>query len=155
MPDTRPFKTIVLLLSLIAVVVILSMISNRLWGGKPETLPEPGEWTIREEMTLKDFGEANGLSNPALKEIFELQAKSDLQKKLFDYGTAEQINALVIKKLALAAEHETKNWYKIVVKFCLWFAFLTAVFVFFRKRKVGAALRNAALFISIQAPWER
>ena len=37
MSDPQPFKTIVLFLSLIAVVVILSMISSRLWGGKPET----------------------------------------------------------------------------------------------------------------------
>ncbi len=109
MMKSSPFKTIALFLSLIALVVLLSMISGRLWGGKPETLPEPGEWTIYEEMTLEDFGQANGLTNPALKEIFELQTKSDLQKKLFEYGTSEQIRSLVIKKLALAAEHETKN----------------------------------------------
>ena len=97
-------------------------------------------------MTLKDFGQANGLPNPALKEIFELQTKSDLQKKLFEYGTAEQIKSLVIKRLALAAEHETKNWLKILIKFCLWFAFLIAVFILFKRRKVSPAIRNTAPF---------
>ena len=149
MLNPQPFKTIVLFLSLIALVIILSMIANRLWGGKPETLPEPGEWTIREDMTLKDFGQANGLPNPALKKIFELQTKSDLEKKLLEYGTAEQIKSLVIKKLALAAEHETKNWLKILIKFCLWFAFLVAVFIFFRRRKASSTIRNTALFISV------
>ena len=149
MLNPQPFKTIVLFLSLIALVIVLSMISNRLWGGKPETLPEPGQWTISEDMTLKDFGQANGLPNPALKKIFELQTKSDLEKKLFEYGTAEQIKSLVIKKLALAAEHETKNWLKILIKFCLWFAFLVAVFIFFRRRKASATIRNTALFISV------
>jgi len=149
MLNPQPFKTIVLFLSLIALVIVLSMISNRLWGGKPETLPEPGQWTISEDMTLKDFGQANGLPNPALKKIFELQTKSDLEKKLFEYGTAEQIKSLVIKKLALAAEHETKNWLKILIKFCLWFAFLVAVFIFFRGRKVSSTIRNTALFISV------
>ena len=142
-------KTIILFLSLVFLVVILSMTSSRLWGGKPETLPEPGQWTISEEMTLKDFGQTNGLPNPVLKEIFGLQTKSDLEKKLMAYGTAEQVRNLVIKRLALAAEHETKNWLKILIKFCLWFGFLIAVFIFFRKRKVGSTVRKAILFISV------
>lgn len=145
----QPYKTIVLFLSLIAVVVILSVISSRLWGGKPETISEPVEWTISEEMTLKDFGRANGLPNPALKEIFELQTKSDLEKKLFEYGTAEQIKSRVIKRLALTAEHETKNWSKIFIKFLLWFVFLIAVFFFFKKRKINQTIRNTTLLISV------
>lgn len=147
--NAQRFKTMVLCLSLIALVVILSTISTRLWGGKPETLPEPGEWTISEKMTLREFGQSNSLPNPALKEIFELQTKSDLEKKLLEYGTAEQIKSLVIKRLALAAEHESKNWLKIVIKFCLWFSFLIAVFIFFRKQKVSPGIRNSALFISV------
>lgn len=149
MSNPQPLKTIVLFLSLIAVVVILSVISNRLWGGKPETIPVPVEWTIREEMTLKDFGKANGLPNPALKEIFELKTKSDIEKKLFEYGTAEQIKSRVIKRLALTAEHETKNWSKIFIKFLLWFFFLIAVFFFFKKRKIDRAIRNTTLLISV------
>ena len=149
MLNPQPFKTIVLFLSLIALVIILSMISTKLWGGKPETLPDPGELKISEDMTLKDFGQANGLANPALKQIFELQTRSDLEKKLVEYGTADQIKSLVIKKLALAAEHESKNWLKILIKFCLWFAFLIAVFIFFRGRKANSTIRNTALFISV------
>ncbi len=148
MINPKPIKTIVLFLSLIFLVVVLSIISGRLWGGKPETLPEPGQWAINEEMTIAEFGQANGLPNPSLKEIFALQTKSDLQKKLSGYGTAGQIKSLVIKRLALAAEHETKNWMKILIKFCLWFAFLIAVFMFFNKRKITANWRNTALFIS-------
>ena len=149
MAKPSPFKTIILFLSLITLVVISSMISGRLWGGKPEILPEPETWTISEEMTLKDFGQANGLPNPALKEIFELQTKADLQKKLSQYGSASQIKSLVTKKLALAEEHKSKNWSKILVKFCLWFAFLITLFIFFRGRKVSQVSRKIALFISV------
>ncbi|MBW1772984.1 MAG: 4Fe-4S binding protein [Deltaproteobacteria bacterium] len=149
MSKSSPAKTVVLFLSLIALVVILSMISGRLWGGKPETLPEHSELTIEKGMTLKDFGSANGLPNSALKVIFGLQSKSDLQKKLFEYGTANQIKSLVIKKLALAAEHESKNWVKILIKFCLWFAFLITLFLSLRKRKISPTLRKTALFISV------
>jgi NAD-dependent dihydropyrimidine dehydrogenase PreA subunit len=142
-------KTIILFPLLIALVVSLSIISGRFWGGKPEALPEPSEWIISEEMTVKDFGRANKLSNPALKAIFELQITSDLQKKLSEYGTANQIKSLAIKKLALAAEHDTKNWIKIMIKFGLWFAFLITLFILFRRRKVTSGLRKWLLFISV------
>ena len=122
-------------IALIAAVVILSTISARLWGGKPETLPEPKQLIIAEEMTLSDFGQANGLPNPALKEIFGLQQKADLQKKVTAYGSAAQIQSLVTKKLALVAEHETKDWQKILIKFAAWFSVLGGIFFLLRKRK--------------------
>jgi NAD-dependent dihydropyrimidine dehydrogenase PreA subunit len=149
MMKSSPFKTIALFLSLITLVLFLSMISSRLWGGKPETLPEQREWAIDKEMTVEDFGHSNGLPNPALKEIFGLRSKSDLQKKLSEYGTTEQIRSLIVKKLALTAEHETKNWVKILIKFCLWFAFLITLYILFRGRKVSSTFRKTALFISV------
>jgi polyferredoxin len=112
-------------------------------------LPEAREWVINEDMTLAEFGQANALPNPVLKSIFELQTRTDLQKKLSDYGTPKQINALVQKKLALAAEHASKNWIKILIKFILWFAFLVTVFVFFKAKNVGAERRKWFLFVSI------
>jgi polyferredoxin len=149
MPQPSPVKTITLFLSLIALAVVMSLISGRLWGGKPEMVPKPGEWIIEEEMTLEEFGKANGLSNPALKGIFGLHTKSDLQKKLSEYGTAEQIKSLVIKQLALAGEHETKNWVKILIKFCLWVAFLITIFIVFRGRTISPVFRKTTLFIAV------
>ena len=112
MVKSSPVKTIILFISLIATVVILSTVSARLWGGKPEKLPDLSSLAISQEMTLKEFGQANGLPNPSLKKIFGLQNKSDLQKPLSEYGTDAQIKSQVTKKLALVAEHESKNWKK-------------------------------------------
>ena len=141
--------TLLLFLSLIATVVGLSFISDRLWGGRPETLPEPMELVMDEGMTLNDFGKANNLSGPVLKSIFELERKSDLDRRLSDYGTGEQIKTLVNRKLALAAEQASKNWIKIPVKFILWFAFLITVFLVLRRRKVSSSMRRWFLFISV------
>ncbi len=143
-----PTNTVSMFIALVATLVVLSIISVRIWGGKPETLPEPKQLTISEGMTLQEFGQTNGLPNPALKEIFGLQQKSDLQKKVAEYGNDAQIKALVIKKLALVAEHETKNWQKIVIKFAAWFAVLIGIFFLFRKPKVSPAKRKFALFLS-------
>jgi polyferredoxin len=130
-------------------VIGLSLFSNMLWRSKPEKLPEPAELVIGKEMTVGEFGRVNNLPNPLLKGIFGLQVRSDLQKKLSHYGTPDQVRSLVIKKMALAAEHAAKNWVKIAIKFALWFAFLIALFILLKRRKVTPGLRKWLLFVSL------
>ncbi len=149
MPKPSPLRTIILFASLIATVVILSTLSARLWGGKPEKLPDLGTLVVTREMSVQDFGQANGLPNPVLKNIFGLQEKTDLQKPLSEYGTDAQVRSQVTKKLALAAEHESKDWKKIVIKFLMWFAFLLCVFAVFRKQRVSRGWRKCTLFLSV------
>jgi NAD-dependent dihydropyrimidine dehydrogenase PreA subunit len=149
MGETSSSKTILIFLLLVIVIPGVSLVSNRLWGGGPEKPPEPRSWVIQEGMTVGEFGKANQLPNSALKEVFGLQAGSDLQKRLAEYGAPEQIKSLLRKKLALAAEHASKNWVKIPVKFALWFAFLIGVFVLLKKRKVGPPLRKGLLLASV------
>lgn len=149
MQTSSPAKTILLFLSLIAIVTTLSTISSKLWGGKPEKLPDLSGIVVGQEMTVGEFGQANGLPNPALKKIFGLQDRSDLQKQLFQYGSDAQIKKQVTQKLALVAEHESKDWKKIVIKFSLWFAFLLAVFISFRNQKVSSGKRKSTLFVAL------
>jgi polyferredoxin len=100
-------------------------------------------------MTVSQFGKANDLSPPLLKEIFSLTAPADLERELSNYGTPDQITTLVTRKRALAAEHASKNWVKIPLKFALWFVFLSAVFIFARKRKLSSIQRNSLLFTAV------
>ena len=147
--NSSAVKTIIQFVLLIVFVVILSLISTRIWGGKPEILPDFDQLKMEESMTVGQFGQANNLSNPMLKEIFSLASRSDLEKPLADYGTLAGVKAMVIKKAALAAEHGSKNWVKILIKFILWFGFLITVFVFFKNRKITSAARKAALALAV------
>jgi len=149
MKAESPSKTLILFILIIFLVVGLSFISNQLWNDKPETLPELNELIINEEMTIAEFGQTNNLPNPVLKEVFDLKTKQDLQKPLKQYGSSEQITSLITKKMALTAEHATKNWIKIPVKFAFWFIFLTATFLILRKREISQTLRKRLLFVSI------
>ena len=148
MRKSSPARTITIFVSLIAALIILSIVSVNIWGGKPETIPAPRQLTISTEMTVQEFGETNQLANHALKEIFGLQQKSDLQKNVSEYGSEAQIKALVIKKLALVAEHETKDWKKIVIKFAAWFTVLAVIFLLFKKHRVSPLKRNITLLLS-------
>ncbi|MBW1847161.1 MAG: 4Fe-4S binding protein [Deltaproteobacteria bacterium] len=142
-------KTILSLIFLIILIIVSSIFSNQLWQDKPETLPEFDELIISEEMTITEFGQANKLANPMLKEVFDLKTKEDLKKQLKEYGSSEQISSLIVKNMALAAEHSTKNWIKIPLKFGVWIIFLITLFLIFRKREISQTLRKRILFISI------
>lgn len=149
MIKSPPLKTTLFFVLIIVLVVGLSIISNRIWGDKPEQIPALKKLIVEKEMTIIQFGQANELPNSILLEIFELKVKSDLEKKLNEYGTSDQIASLVTKKLALASEHASKNWIKIPVKFGLWIVFLSAIFILLKKRKVVSSLRNGLLFVAI------
>lgn len=149
MRNESSFRTVFLLVVLVGLVIGLSLISNRIWGGKPEELPEQKDLVIEPEMTVGAFGRANDLSNPVLKTIFDLKTRSDLEKKLSEYGSPDQITALVKKKRALAAEHASKNWFKIPVKFVLWFIYLITLFILFKKKKVTAGLRKGSYLVAV------
>jgi hypothetical protein len=92
-----PLKTAIFFIFIIVLVVGLSIISNRIWGDRPEQLPEVKELIIEKEMTIIQFGQANELPNTVLKEIFDLKVKSDLEKKINEYGTSDQIASMVKK----------------------------------------------------------
>jgi NAD-dependent dihydropyrimidine dehydrogenase PreA subunit len=149
MTKYAPLRTILFFVLLIVIVLGLSLISNQIWGGKSEESPEIKDLIIEEGMTIIQFGQANELPNPVLKEIFDLQTKSDLEKRLNEYGTSDQIISMVTKKLALASEHASKNWSKISMKFGLWIIFLSAIFILLRKRKATPGLRKWLLFVAI------
>ena len=84
MVKQSPVKTAALFVLIIVLVSGLSLLSNRIWGGSPEPLPENKKLLTSDEMTVLQFGQANGLPNAVLKEIFEVNVQSDLEKKLPD-----------------------------------------------------------------------
>ncbi|MDD2336112.1 MAG: 4Fe-4S binding protein [Geobacteraceae bacterium] len=149
MERNAAIKTIVYFIVILTLVVGASTISFQIQGGKDESLPKSRNLVMAQEMTVRQFGQANELSPPQLKEIFTLTATADLEKKLAEYGTSEQVSSLVTRKLALAAEHASKNWVKIPLKFALWLVFLSSVFIFLRERKLSSVHRKWLLFLAV------
>ncbi len=143
MEKPSPLKVVVLFCVLIGTTIFLSQVSTKIWGGKPETIPVPEELVIVEGMTVAEFGQQNSIPNPVMKEVLGLQSRSDLQKKLADFGFShEQLHSKFGKSLTLKAEHESKNWVKIPVKFGLWFVFLGVVFILMRKTRINGRSRK-------------
>ena len=62
MKKDSPFRTVILVVALIIFVVGLSIVSNRIWGGKPEKPQESGELIIEDDMTVFQFGQSINFS---------------------------------------------------------------------------------------------
>lgn len=143
------YKTITLFILLIVIVIGGSIISSKIWAGKPREIQEPNELVIEDGMTIGQFGQVNNLPNPFLREKFQLQSPADRQRLLSEFGSPDEIRFLITGEKAKASEYETKDWRKIALKFVLWFAFLNAVYFYFKKRKVTLKVRRLVLFASV------
>ena len=61
-------RVIVRFILVVSGVVILSLISSTLWGGKPEGIPETRALVITEGMTIEEFGKENHVPRPVLRQ---------------------------------------------------------------------------------------
>lgn len=135
---------------LVAAVVTLSVISSRLWGGKPEGPLETETLVIQEDMSVAQYGQRNELPPMLLKEVFGLQSPADRQRPVSDFGmSTDEIAKKTQGLLALRAEHGSKNWIKIFVKFGSWVAFLSFVFVLMLRRRISARNRTWLLLAAV------
>lgn len=135
---------------LVVTVVGLSFVSSRLWGGKPEGQLDNRSLVIEEGMSVAQFGQRNELPPMLLKKVFDLQGPADRQKPLVAFGMSDQeIAEKTQGLLALQAEHGSKNWVKILVKFGLWFAFLAFVLILMARGQVTAKNRKWLLLAAV------
>ena len=143
-------KVFVFFILLIAFTAALSQVSTTIWGGKPEKLPESSPLIITGNMSVMEFGARNNIPNPVLKGLLGLESKRDLQKPLDSFNlNKEQLQSRIDKATALEAEHESKNWVKIPVKFGAWFIFLGIVFVMVRRGKVTPLTRKTLYLTAV------
>ena len=135
-------KTWAAIFSTMILVIIFSVISVNMWGEKTENIAKDIQLKMNAGMTVAEFGAINHLSKPLLKEVFKLDSPDQLQQPITGFSMSlEQIAEKTSKKQALATEDATKNWFKIPLKFALWFLFMTICFVLLIKKKINKTLR--------------
>ncbi len=128
---------------IVLVVVSTSVLSNRLWSSEQEQLPERITVNIDNNVTVTEFGKKYHLDRKSLKKIFAITSPDDLKKQVADFGMNEELLSKKVNQvLAIQAEHESKNWFKIPLKGFLWIVFLLAVFIMIRKGRITARNRK-------------
>jgi len=151
MKINKSVKPFILFALVMILVVYLSVTSAKLWSDKPEEVDlNSQEIVIKENMTIKDFGANNNLSNQILKEVFSLESKEELDKNIQSFGLTDiQIKEKINRQLALESEDESKNWIKIRMKFILWFVFMGITFYMLKNNKISYRNRKWIYAISV------
>lgn len=150
--DEKNKKALIVLkvITLMAGVVLLSLLSTALWKGKTEQIPNGPPLVLTDGMTIADFGRENGLPTEVLKKAFELKSKEELNKTVESLKIPrDEIVRKADKARTLAAEYESKNWVKIPLKFGLWILFLAGLFVLMRRGKITPGLRRGSYLAAI------
>ncbi len=130
------------LIFLIATVVVLSFFSSATWGGKPEKISPLSKLERAPGMTVREFAARNGLTEIVARKIFKIKEEKNLLEKVETFGLSEsELLKKTNKALSISQEYETKNWYKIPLKFALWVSFLVLVFFLFKKNQLSGKTR--------------
>ncbi|MHB1002003.1 MAG: 4Fe-4S binding protein [Armatimonadota bacterium] len=144
-------RTILMFITLIALVVGTSLFSNSLWNRKnTELSAQTNKLQITSQTTIQDIALAYHLEPRMLKKPFHLQARSDFNKTITELGISPQSASEMVKKLtAIEGEESSKNWKKILAKFLLWFTFLAVMFRQMRRDAITPKLHKMLLLTSV------
>ena len=99
MQKSNKTKVAIQFILLVVSVVMFSLFSTTIWSDKSEKIPPPQTLIYQKDMTLAKFGQKNGLPNPVLKNVFHIETRPDLQKKLSDFNlTREELSSRINKE---------------------------------------------------------
>ncbi len=80
-------------------------------------------------MTLEEVSKKNKIPSKVILSAFQFTSPSKLTLTLGETGMSlEQAKVKIVKRFALYEENQTKNWFKIPLKFLLWFGFMFIVY---------------------------
>ena len=148
--NRRYWMTLGMLLMVVAFVVAFSLISVSMWEGQKVDAKTLIELQYNQEMSLKEFADANKLPDKVVMRVFHLKNPKQLEQSLKNFPvTKEELLKEVNETYAIYAESLSKNWMKIGLKFILWFLFLSFMYYLIRKDKVSAKNRKWIYLISL------
>ena len=140
-------------LALVALTLASSWLASSLWGGKAEKIALPRQMVFIPGETVGAFMTRNAIPDKIMAEALGRDQAALKDAPLSSLAPSSgQFEAKLRKAAALASEHATKEWQKILPKFALWAVFLIAASRALaqgrlnRRTRKGYYLAAAALF---------
>lgn len=137
-------------LVILVFVIGSSYLVSTSWVQKKEEFPDRQILTIQKNMTLTEFTAVNHLDASIVGKTFGLESRDGFSRTIDSFGLGEEeITTRIDKARAIDAEHESKNWQKILIKFIFWIIFLIIVFSLVKKITTSPNQRKLLYFASI------
>ena len=128
-------------------IIILSFFSTKIWSEKKEEITASHHMIFQPEMTLGEISTQNKIPPKVILKALALDSNQQMNQTLSSLDQPVEISKnKIIKSFALYEENSTKNWFKIPLKFFLWFSFM---FIVFRelKNKTMTPLKRKIYYI--------
>jgi polyferredoxin len=134
----------------IAVLVAgLSYASVTLKSGDTEKKTALVSTDFTEETTLEEIGRVHKIDRNSMKEVFGLQDSELIQTVKSLNLPIDSVKNKIRKAQVLAAEHASKNWLLILVKFVLWIVFLIFIGLQLKRKSITPFRRKIYLGIGV------
>ena len=152
------FNTLLLAITVCVVVIWLAFLARALMPGKSEELPDFASLQLSDSMTIQQVA---AQANPFLPGEQELAGKLAAKALNLQPGTppgqtlaelgipATDAEQKLVKALALRAERNSKDFFRIILKFALWIALLPLPVILLMRRKLTPVWRYSLLGFSI------
>jgi len=143
-------KRVLLFFLVIFLIVILSGITNGIWGNHEESKVEIEKIIITDRMTVAEYGNLNRIPKPVLINIFNLVQLSDSNKYInsFSYDKSYILNKTKVEIAEFNEEH-SKNPIRYTIHFILSILLMSFVFYLIRKSHINPKSRKYFYIISI------
>jgi polyferredoxin len=136
------FKIILLFTLTILITVITSYLSVRLWSDKNEEISKTVKIAVTQDMTVGDLMSTYSIPEKIIIKFFGPE-KTDLMKQPVSNYMSENKHLIenIEQAIALYEENQTKNWFKIPLKFLLWIIFMAVIFFLLINKKLTGSKR--------------
>ncbi len=137
-------------LLLVAAVIGLSLLRSQLQQAPAEESPQVSSITVAETTTVGELARTAPLSPQVVAKALGVKLPEQARLSISDLGlSAPQAQAKLMRTLALRAEHESKDFRKIRLKFALWLVALTIPAVLLLRRQLSSTWRYILLATSV------
>ncbi|PKL17910.1 MAG: 4Fe-4S ferredoxin [Spirochaetae bacterium HGW-Spirochaetae-5] len=132
----------------IFLVISGSFLSVKTWSDKSEEIKKTSKITVTPGMTVGELINTYSIPEKVILKFFGPEKTALMKQPVSDY-ISENKNLIenLEQSIALYEENQTKNWFKIPLKFMLWFIFMGSVF-YMIKTKILNPRRRILLYVS-------
>lgn len=145
------FSGIIVMLTLTAFLVISgSFLSVKIWSDKNEEIAKYRDIVITPGITLEELKNSYNIPKEVIIKVFGTDRDDQLKMPVSAYETDnKKLVENLQKSIALYEENQSKNWFKIPLKFVLWFIFMGSVFYMIKTKILNPRKRIRLYFAGV------
>ena len=134
----------------LACVIVFSWFSVQYLSDQPADTEIPKDVVVRDDMTLQQVGQENGIAEKALRKAFGIKDDKGLETKISELNLPQKKVSNIVKNCAKNSQgYRQARTSRIRLKFILWVVFMVLLFILTKKGLVRFQSRKILYLVGI------